>query len=65
MEAMAVSCGRLLVVEGERGGGRRLDVVESEGVTEERVHGDGLAVREGRFLLLFHLMDHNRVVINN
>ena len=58
------SCGRLLVVEGERGGGRRLDVVESEGVTEERVHGDGQVVSDGRFLLLVHLLDHNRVLIN-
>ena len=52
------------MVEGEGGGGRRLDVVESEGVTEERVHGDGQVVRDGRFLLLVHLLDHNRVLIN-
>ena len=52
------------MIEGKRGSWRRLDVVESEGVTEERVHGDGQVVRDGRFLLLVHLLDHNRVLIN-
>ena len=52
------------MVESQRGRGGRLNVVESEGETEERLHSEAEVLRNG-FLLFFHLLDHNKMLKND